>query len=93
MRGFATQIPENPFHPDGEKTSCHLRQTILMFFEDRPLALHEMMRVFRPAGHLAIAVWDLLENTPGYTALAPFVTANGTIAFRAPAHIVSAVKT
>jgi len=152
----------------------------LMFFEDRPLALREMMRVLHPGGHLAIAVWDTLENTPGYTAmaslvrrlfgeqaanslrapyalgdkkelqslfddagisqalittypgtahfpsiqswvyteikgwvladrlddtqfdlllkeaervLAPFITANGTVAFSAPAHIVSAVKT
>lgn len=42
----------------------------LMFFEDRAMTLREMMRVLRPGGHLAIAVWDTLENTPGYLAMA-----------------------
>ncbi len=38
----------------------------LMFFEDRRAALQEMIRVLRPGGHLVVAVWDSLENTPGY---------------------------
>ena len=38
----------------------------LMFFEDRQAALAEMKRVVRPGGHLAVAVWDSLENTPAY---------------------------
>ena len=38
----------------------------LMFFEDRQRALQEMMRVLRPSGQLAVAVWDTVENTPGY---------------------------
>ncbi len=40
-----------------------------MFFEDQQGALEEMMRVLRPAGNLAVAVWDTLENTPGYAAV------------------------
>ncbi|MBZ0315628.1 MAG: methyltransferase domain-containing protein [Anaerolineae bacterium] len=38
----------------------------LMFFENRPLALQEMVRVLRPGGHFTIAVWDSLDHTPGY---------------------------
>ena len=42
----------------------------LMFFEDRPRALREMRRVLRPGGRLAVAVWDRLENSSGYAAVA-----------------------
>ena len=38
----------------------------LMFFENRRAALEETVRVLRQGGHLAVAVWDLLENIPGY---------------------------
>ena len=40
----------------------------LMFFQDKALAIREMLRVLRPAGNLAIAVWDSLENVTGYDA-------------------------
>ena len=40
----------------------------LMFFEDRVGAIAEMLRVLRPGGRLAVAVWDELERTPGYAA-------------------------
>lgn len=40
----------------------------LMFFSDRKLALREMMRVLVPGGHLAIVVWDSLDNIPAYAA-------------------------
>lgn len=41
----------------------------LMFFQDKTLAIQEMMRVLRPGGNLAIAVWDSLENVTGYAGI------------------------
>lgn len=38
----------------------------LMFFQEKALAVREMMRVLKPGGNLAIAVWDSLENVTGY---------------------------
>jgi SAM-dependent methyltransferase len=38
----------------------------LMFFADRSAAIREMLRVVRPEGRLAVAVWDSLERNPAY---------------------------
>ncbi len=38
----------------------------LMFFTDRSQALREMIRVLKPGGRLAVAVWDSLENSEAY---------------------------
>jgi ubiquinone/menaquinone biosynthesis C-methylase UbiE len=46
-----------------------ISQFALMFFEDREKGLAEMWRVTRPGGRLTVAVWDKLENTPGYAAM------------------------
>lgn len=42
----------------------------LMFFDDRPAAFREMMRVLRRGGRLAVAVCDALDHSPGYSAFA-----------------------
>ena len=57
-----------PF-PDGSFDAV-VSQFGLMFFDDRPAALREMMRVLRPDGRMAVAVCDTLDHSPGYAALA-----------------------
>lgn len=57
-----------PF-PD-ERFDAVVSQFGFMFFEDKPEALREMMRVLRPDGRLAVAVCDTLDHSPGYHALA-----------------------
>lgn len=44
-------------------------QFALMFFDNRQKAIQEMMRVLKPGGQMAVAVWDSLDNTPGYAAM------------------------
>jgi len=38
----------------------------MMYSPDRPQAVREMLRVLRPGGKMAIAVWDHLENSEAY---------------------------
>lgn len=52
-----------------ERFDAAVSQFGLMFFADQPAAIGEMWRVLRPGGRLAIAVWDSLDNTPGYAAV------------------------
>lgn len=40
-----------------------------MFFDDRPAALREMLRVLKPDGRLVVAVCDALDHSPGYAVL------------------------
>ncbi|KAB2861131.1 MAG: methyltransferase domain-containing protein [Anaerolineae bacterium] len=54
---------------DNDSFDVVVSQFGLMFFENRPLALQEMVRVLRTRGHFAIAVWDSLDHTPGYFTL------------------------
>jgi len=60
----------------------------LMFFEDPVGALREMQRVLRPGRRMAVAVWDRLENSPGYAAVAALLEklfgATAAEAIRAP---------
>src|SRR5688572_6939023 len=63
-RGRAEELPW-----DSNSFDAVVSQFGLMFFEDRRAALQEMMRVLRPGGRLAVAVWDSLDHTPGYAAM------------------------
>lgn len=63
------QAPAEALPFDSGDFDATVSQFGLMFFQDRHAALREMWRVLRPGGRLAIAVWDALENTPGYSAV------------------------
>jgi ubiquinone/menaquinone biosynthesis C-methylase UbiE len=63
--GRAEQLP----FPDAGFDAV-VSQFGLMFFDDQAQALREMRRVLKPGGRLAVAVWDRLENSPGYAAMA-----------------------
>ena len=59
--GVAESLP----FPD-QSFEAVVSQFGLMFFTDRRQALREMLRVLAPAGRLAVAVWDSLDNIPAY---------------------------
>lgn len=42
----------------------------LMFFKDRMAAIHEMSRVLRSGGRMAVTVWGRLDDSPGYASMA-----------------------
>jgi ubiquinone/menaquinone biosynthesis C-methylase UbiE len=62
--GLAEALPY-----DAGRFDAVVSQFGLMFFDDRQRALQEMLRVLRPGGRLAVAVWDRLEASPGYAAM------------------------
>jgi len=57
-----------PFESD--RFDAVVSQFGFMFFDDRALALREMMRVLKPGGTLGVAVCDALDHSPGYAVLA-----------------------
>ena len=63
-QGDATKLPF-----DDESYDVVTCQFALMYFPDRLTALKEMMRVLKPAGRLAIAVWGPYERATGYVIL------------------------
>lgn len=54
---------------DDSSFDATLSQFGLMFFTDPRAALREMWRVLGPGGRFVVAVWDALENAPGYAAV------------------------
>jgi ubiquinone/menaquinone biosynthesis C-methylase UbiE len=46
-----------------------MSQFALMYFPDRTAALTEMVRVLRPGGRLAMAVWGPYERATSYVIL------------------------
>ena len=62
--GVAESLP----FPD-QSFDAVVSQFGLMFFTDRRQALREMLRVLAPGGHLAVAVWDSLDNIPAFASL------------------------
>jgi SAM-dependent methyltransferase len=63
-QGLAEDLPF-----DSDSFDAVVSQFGLMFFEDKVAALQEMVRVLRPGGRLAVAVWDSLDHIPGYAAM------------------------
>lgn len=63
------EAPAEALPFDAEGFDAVVSQFGLMFFQDREAAIREMLRVLRPGGRLVVAVWDSLENTPGYAAI------------------------
>ncbi len=63
------EAPAESLPFEAETFDAAVSQFGLMFFDDKPAAVAEMWRVIRPGGRLAIAVWDALDHTPGYSAI------------------------
>ncbi len=55
-----------------------------MFFPDMQLAAHEMMRVLKPGGKLAVAVWDKPEKNPWATVIVDAISKEVELAPQSP---------
>jgi len=64
LQGAAEDLPW-----DEQSFDAVFSQFGLMFFEDKQMALQEMFRVLRHGGRLVVAVFDSLENIPGYKSI------------------------
>lgn len=51
---------------DDARFDAVVSQFGMMFFDDKPKALAEMMRVLKPGGRMAVAVCDAVERSDGY---------------------------
>lgn len=60
-QGDATDLPFEPASFDAVAN-----QFGIMFVSDPALAIGEMVRVAKPGGRIAVAVWDALEASPAY---------------------------
>jgi SAM-dependent methyltransferase len=67
--GDATKLP----FPDGSYDVV-VSQFALMYFPDRGAAIKETVRVLRPGGRLAVAVWGPYERATGYVILTEIAT-------------------
>ncbi|KPK17698.1 MAG: hypothetical protein AMJ62_01015 [Myxococcales bacterium SG8_38] len=63
------QAPAEDLPFEDASFDATLSQFGLMFFADQQAALREMWRILRPGGGFVVAVWDALENAPGYAAV------------------------
>jgi SAM-dependent methyltransferase len=63
-QGDATKLPVRD-----ESYDVVVSQFALMYFPDRSAAIGEMVRVLKPGGRLAVAVWGPYERATGYVIL------------------------
>lgn len=71
------QGPADGLPLDDASVDVVLCQQGLQFFPDKPAALREMRRVLRAGGRLGVAVWDAIEHSPVFAALANAVETVG----------------
>jgi ubiquinone/menaquinone biosynthesis C-methylase UbiE len=62
--GMAEKLPF-----EDESFDVVVSQFGLMFFQDKSESLREMYRVLAPGGRLVVAVFDSVDNNPGYHAM------------------------